>query len=54
MNVPKGKTFYIGKKKIKAGNKIPASLESKFSKVLNKSEKTKSDNPIISESEKKK
>ena len=36
MKVPKGKTLYFGKKKLKAGDEIPVSLESKFSKSLNK------------------
>lgn len=39
MKVPKGKTFYFGKKKLKAGDEIPALLETKFSKILNKGNK---------------
>ena len=54
MKVPKGKTLYFGKKKLKAGDEIPPALESKFAKALNKPKKTKSDNPILLESEKKK
>lgn len=75
MDVPKGKTFYIGKKKLRAGVEIPASLESKATEIFlndktkarDKIRKTKAeaienkkgdmpidDNPILSESEKKK
>jgi len=39
MVVPKGKTLYVGKKVMKAGDEIPASLESKFAKILNKENK---------------
>ena len=56
MKVPKGKTIYFGKKVLKAGDEIPAALESKFAKVLNKNQKgdmPKKDIPILSESEKK-
>ena len=56
MKVPEGKTLYFGKKKLKAGDEIPPTLESKFSKTLNKKPKgdvPKKDIPILSESEKK-
>jgi len=39
MKVPKGKTIYFGRKVLKAGDEIPAALESKFAKVLNKENK---------------
>ena len=39
MKVPKGKTFYFGKKVLKSGDEIPAVLESKFAKILNKENK---------------
>lgn len=42
MEVPNGKTFYFGKKVLKAGDEIPAALESKFAKVLNKEKKFES------------
>jgi len=39
MKVPEGKTFYIGKKKLKAGDEIPPMLESSFAKILSKERK---------------
>ena len=46
MKVPKGQTFYIGKKKLKAGDEIPPALESKFSKPSEKDKKPNNPPPV--------